>query len=56
LSVLFWRIPRELNVEADEAAKKAALLEEVPKLMKVSGMMVGLNEMATMTRHFQELP
>jgi hypothetical protein len=31
-------------------------LEEVPKFMKVSGMMVGPNEMATMTQDFQELP
>jgi ribonuclease HI len=56
LAVLFWRIPRELNREADEAAKKAALLEEVPEFVKHSGIMVSEREMAFTTMAFASEP
>jgi ribonuclease HI len=41
LAILFWRIPRELNKDADEAAKAGALLEEQQNFRKFHGVMAG---------------
>ena len=39
--VLFWEIPRELNVDADRAAKEAALkLKDELEFMKLDGVLV----------------
>jgi ribonuclease HI len=40
VDMLFWRIPRELNKVADEAAKKGASLNEQTKFTKIHGVMV----------------
>lgn len=40
VSVLFWRIPRELNKVADEAAKKGASVEEETIFTKIRGVLV----------------
>jgi ribonuclease HI len=48
LAVLFWRIPRELNRDADEAAKKAAASDEVGEFVKSAGMMFNGIDMAVM--------
>ncbi|KAH8657301.1 ribonuclease H-like domain-containing protein [Ilyonectria robusta] len=39
LAIQFWRIPRELNVEADRAAKEAADDEDVARYYRVIGML-----------------
>jgi ribonuclease HI len=38
--VLFWRIPREQNVLADEKAKEGAGMEIVQKYTRIHGMLV----------------
>ncbi|KAH7021922.1 ribonuclease H-like domain-containing protein [Ilyonectria destructans] len=39
LGIQFWRIPRELNVEADHAAKEAADNENVGRYLEVKGVL-----------------
>lgn len=39
LGIQFWRIPRELNVEADRAAKEAADNEDVGRYLEVKGVL-----------------
>lgn len=53
LTVLFWRIPREMNRDADEAAKKAAASDEVGEFVKYGGMMVNERDMAVTEAPFQ---
>jgi len=53
LDVVFWRIPRELNRDADEAAKKAAALASVPEFLKRTGIMVKPTEMGLIEEPWQ---
>ena len=50
VDILFWRIDRSLNVEADRAAKDAASQTDVPVFMKYMGIMMTVSEMGVVER------